>query len=99
MESSVICSRSGNFPALARCLYPPESYTALYLRFLFDIISVAIWQDLPYNSLAFDFRVPRSNQFLRLPARDLPAEEPFQFNAISHKGTKHHHGNRNSEVV
>jgi hypothetical protein len=45
---------------------------------------VAILGHLKYNLLAFDFRVFRSTQFLRLPARDLPAEEPFQsFSATS----------------
>ena len=70
-----------------------ESHITLKLyrqitKVLREDYSVEILRRLTYNSTAFDFRVPRSNQYLRLPARDLPAEEPFQAPALYH--TKEH---------
>jgi CspA family cold shock protein len=49
---------------------------------------MAISRFLKYNSAAFDFRVPRSIQFLRLRARDLPAKNPSKVSALYH--TKEH---------
>jgi CspA family cold shock protein len=52
---------------------------------------MAISRFLKYNSAAFDLRVPRSIQFLRLPARDLPAKNPSKVSALYHnKGTLQH---------